>query len=170
MTRTLETNERTLSNSESSSASIVPRFSCANVLRSKSFSSVPRLRLWYTRRARVVSMDSPGRGSGFGGDVFAGDVVEAMCSGVWGIVDHGSSFRLTDEEENSCVLESRNLGRNARMRETKWCRKIDMVLWMMSQNHGPIGCNLNEGHVNTFNRIREKHLVASHSMNVVCSG
>ena len=81
------TNARTLSNSESSSASIVPRCSCANVPRSKSFSSVPRLRLWYTRRARVVSIDSPGRGSGLGGGgpfafAFVGDVVEAMCSGV----------------------------------------------------------------------------------------
>jgi hypothetical protein len=57
--------------------------------------------------------------------MFAGDVVEAMCSGVWGITDQGSdpSFRLTDEEE-----DRRALGRNARTRETKWCRKIDMVL------------------------------------------
>ena len=33
--------------------------------------------------------------------MFAGGVVEAMCSGAWGITDHGSSFRLgfTDEEE-----------------------------------------------------------------------
>jgi hypothetical protein len=56
--------------------------------------------------------------------VFAGDIVEAMCSGVWGITDQGSdpSFRLTDEEDR------RALGRNARMREANWCRKIDMVL------------------------------------------
>jgi hypothetical protein len=51
----------------------VPRCSCANVLRSKSFSSVLRLRLWYTRRARVLSMDSLGQGSGLGGSVLRAD-------------------------------------------------------------------------------------------------
>ena len=66
-------------------------------------------------------MDSPERGSGSGGGMFAGDVVEAMCSGVWGIDDQGS-FRLTDD------VERRTLGRNAGMRDTKWCRKMDMVL------------------------------------------
>ena len=39
-------------------------------------------------------MDSPERGSGLGGAVFVGDVVEAMCSGVWGVIYHGSSFPL----------------------------------------------------------------------------
>lgn len=58
--------------------------------------------------------------------MFAGDVVEAMCSGVWGIDDQGS-FRLTDDEDR-CLVERRTLGRNARVRETKCCRKIDMVL------------------------------------------
>jgi hypothetical protein len=57
--------------------------------------------------------------------MFAGDAVDAMCSGVWGN-DQGS-FRLTDDEDR-CVLERRTLGRNARVREKKWCRKIDMVL------------------------------------------
>ena len=71
-------------------------------------------------------MDSPGRGSGLGGGVFAGDVVEAMCSGVWGIDDQGS-FRLMDDEDRYLV-ERRTLGRNARVRETKWCWIIDMVL------------------------------------------
>jgi hypothetical protein len=62
-----------------------------------------------------------------GSGVFAGDVVEAMCSGVWGIDDQGS-FRLTDD------VERRSLGRNAGVRETKWCRKIDMVcFWMMTR-------------------------------------
>jgi hypothetical protein len=93
MTR-LELERTLLSNSESSSASIVPRFSCGNVLRSRSLSSVPRLRLWYTRRARVVSMDAPGHSSG---GLRGGDVIEAICSGVWGI-DQGS-FHLTDDED-----------------------------------------------------------------------
>jgi hypothetical protein len=68
-------------------------------------------------------MDSqaPGRGSGVRGGVFAGDVVEAICSLVWDIDDQGS-FHLTDD------VERRTLGRNARVRETKWYRKIDMVL------------------------------------------
>ena len=70
-------------------------------------------------------MDSPGRDSGLGGGVFAGDVVEAICSGVWGIDDQGS-FRFTDDEDR-CVAERRTLGRNARVRETKWCPKIDIV-------------------------------------------
>jgi hypothetical protein len=70
-------------------------------------------------------MDSPGRGSGLGGGMLVDDVVEAMCSGVWGI-DQGS-FRLTDDEDR-CVVERKTLGRNARVRETKWYRKIDMVL------------------------------------------
>jgi hypothetical protein len=103
--------------------------------------------------------------------MFAGDVVEAMCSGVWGIVDHGSSFRLTDEEEDRCVVERRTLGRNARMRETKWCRKIDMVTLddesdSCSSSSGVIE---REGHVNTFNHIREKHPGVSHSMMVLLS-
>jgi hypothetical protein len=38
--------------------------------------------LWYMRHVHVLSMDSLGRGSGSGGGVFAGDVEEAMCSGV----------------------------------------------------------------------------------------
>ena len=50
------------------------------------------------RRACIVSMDSPGRGSGLGGGAFAGDVVEAICSGVWGIDDQ-RSFRLTNDVE-----------------------------------------------------------------------
>ena len=61
-------------------------------------------------------MDSPGRGSGLGGGAFAGDVVEAMCSGAWSIEDQGS-FRVTDDVE-------RRMGCNARLRETKWCWKI----------------------------------------------
>src|SRR5579863_4111943 len=97
---------RTLSNSESSSASIAPRCSCANVLRRMSLSSVPRLRLWYTRRARVVSMVSPGRGRGWGGGRSAGDAVEAMCSGVCGIGQ--GSFSVAGDEDR-CLVE-RNLG------------------------------------------------------------
>ena len=60
--------------------------------------------------------------------MFAGDVVEAMYSGVCGITDQGSSFRLalTDDEEDRCAVERRALGRNARARETKWW-KIDLV-------------------------------------------
>jgi hypothetical protein len=79
---------------------------------------VPRLRLWYIRRARVVSMGSPGRGSGLGGGVSAGDVVDAMCSGVLGI-DQGS-FGLTADEDR-CLME-KSLRCNARVR-----RKIDIV-------------------------------------------
>jgi len=115
---------RTLSNSESSSASIAPRCSFANVLRRRSLSSVPRLRLWYTSRARVVSTVSPGRGSGSGGGRSAGDAVEAMCSGVWGI-GHGS-LSVTVEEDR-CLVEI-TLWYDARMRGTEWRRKIDMVL------------------------------------------
>ena len=63
---------------------------------------MPRLRLWYMRRARVVSMGSPGRGSGLGGGVSAGEVVDAMCSGVWGN-DQGS-FRLRADEDR-CLVE-----------------------------------------------------------------
>ena len=51
-------------------------------------------------------MDSPGRGSGLGGGGFAGDVVEAMCSGVWGIEDQ-EFFRFTDD------VEKRSLGCDA---------------------------------------------------------
>ena len=72
-------------------------------------------------------MDSPGRGNGLGGAVFAGNVVEAMYKGVWSITDQGSSFRLAEEEDRR-VVERKALGRNAKMRETKWCRKFDMVL------------------------------------------
>jgi hypothetical protein len=57
--------------------------------------------------------------------MLAGDVVDAICSGVWGIDDQGS-VRLTDDEDR-CVVERKTLGRNARVRETKWW-KIDMVL------------------------------------------
>jgi hypothetical protein len=77
------------------------------------------------RRARVVSMGSPWRGKGLGGGVFAGDVVDAMCSGVWGI-DQGS-FRLTTDGDR-CLVEMRTLGCNARVRKMKWRRNIDMVL------------------------------------------
>jgi hypothetical protein len=115
--------QRTLSNSERVSASIAPRCSCANVLRRRSLSSVPRLRLWYMRRARVVSMGSPGRGSGLGGGVSAGDAVDAMCSGVWGI-DQGS-FHFTADEDR-CLVET--LRCNARVREMKWRRKMDIVV------------------------------------------
>ena len=54
--------------------------------------------------------------------VFVDDVVETICSGVRGNDDQGS-FRLTD------YVEKGSLGRNERVRETKWCRRIDMVLW-----------------------------------------
>ena len=57
--------------------------------------------------------------------MFAGDVVEAMCSGVWGI-DQGS-FRLADDVDRF-VVEMRTRGRNARVRQTKWCRKIDIMV------------------------------------------
>jgi len=56
--------------------------------------------------------------------MFSGGVVEAMCSGVWGI-DQGS-FHLTADVDRYLV-ERRTLGCNARVREMKWCRKIDMV-------------------------------------------
>jgi hypothetical protein len=56
--------------------------------------------------------------------VSAGDAVEAMCSGVWGI-DQGS-FRLMADEDR-CLVE-RFLGYNARARETKWRRKTDIAL------------------------------------------
>ena len=62
--------------------------------------------------------------------MFAGDVVEAMCSGVWGIVDQGSPFRLMDEED-MCAVERRTLGRNAR---ATWCRKIDMVSYFLDDD------------------------------------
>lgn len=70
-------------------------------------------------------MDSPGRGNGLGGGVFAGDVVEAMCSGVWGI-DQGS-FHLADDVDRF-VVEMRIQGRNARVRQTRWRRKIDIMV------------------------------------------
>ena len=75
------------------------------------------------RRARVVSMGSPGRGSGSGGGVSAGNVVDAMCSGVW-VIDQGS-FRLTADEDR-CLVE-KFLGRNARLREMKWRRRINIA-------------------------------------------
>ena len=53
--------------------------------------------------------------------MFAGDVVEAICSGVWGIdIEDQGSFRLMDD------VEKRSLGRNTRVQDTKWCRRIDM--------------------------------------------
>jgi hypothetical protein len=39
-----------------------------------------------------------------------------------------STSRMMDDEDRY-VVERRTLGHNARVRETKWCRKIDMVLW-----------------------------------------
>ena len=69
----------------------VPRCSCANVLRSKSFSSVLRLQLWYTRRARVLSMDSLGQGSGLGGSVFAGNVERRCAQGCGASMTRGPS-------------------------------------------------------------------------------
>ena len=38
---------------------------------------------------------------------------EAMCSGVWGITDQWSPFRLADEEDRR-VVERRAPGRNAK--------------------------------------------------------
>jgi hypothetical protein len=116
-----------MSNSESSSVSIVPRCSCANVLRSKLFSSVPRLRLWYMRRARFVSKDSPGRGTVVGWEVVC---LQAMlwvryAQGCGASTTRGPSASRTTRID--VLWEKRTLGRNARVRETKWCRKIDMV-------------------------------------------
>ena len=83
---------RTLSNSLSSPSLIVPNRSAANVLSSKSDSSVPRFRLWYTKRARIRSTVSPWRSRGSGAGASGGEVVFATCSGVPGS-SHGSARR-----------------------------------------------------------------------------
>ena len=53
----------------------------------------------------------------------AGDVVDAMCSGVWGS-DQGS-FRLTVEEDR-CLVERTRW--NAKVRETRLRGKIDIAV------------------------------------------
>jgi hypothetical protein len=63
-------------------------------------------------------MDARGHGSELGG----GDAVEAMYSVVWGIDQ--VSFRLTRTTRIDVLWR----GELSRVRETKRCRKIDMVL------------------------------------------
>ena len=54
------------------------------VLSRRSLSKVPRLRDWYSKRARMVSMGSLNLGIGCGGGMVDGVSVADMCSGVWG--------------------------------------------------------------------------------------
>lgn len=68
---------------------------------------MPRFRLWYTSRARIVSTPSPGRGSGDGGGASGPDVVFSRCSGVFGS-SHGSAARRAVVENARGQQEDRS--------------------------------------------------------------
>lgn len=80
--------ERTLSNSFNSASLMPPMCSFANVLMSRSPSSVPRFRVWYTSRARSVSSVSPSRGSGVG---YGSSGSERSTSTSWAPDEYGAS-------------------------------------------------------------------------------
>jgi hypothetical protein len=83
------------------------------VLSIKSLSSVPRLRDWYTSRARIVDTVSFGRGSGGSrGGLSDWDAVEDRCSGVCGRGQ--GSARMTAVHERSLAWP----GRRRRVDET----------------------------------------------------
>jgi hypothetical protein len=91
MVRTSELDERTLTllYSTSSGPAMVFKWSLAKVLSRRSVSKIPRLRDWYTRRARIVSVVSFGRGRGEGSVVVT---VEFRCSGVFGRIQGSEEY------------------------------------------------------------------------------
>jgi hypothetical protein len=108
-------NRLTLSNSRSSPSSIFRISSLANVLMSRSLSSVPRLRVWYTSRARSVSTLSPARERGVGnGSAGSARSSSGSCGAAPGASDWPAGATCEDVKGSGYGSSASGGGRAAR--------------------------------------------------------